>query len=199
MKFNKHYHPHHIERLQTIKGLPLASFWRRGIAFGIDVFFAILSFLIGLLIYCLLTGELVYKDGVFEGSFGLDAEFGHLVLELLLPIAYFGFLVYFTQGKTIGKWITGIRIVCITHDRISLLHSVERAMAYATSILEFGFGFAQYFLNANHRTLGDKVGETIVVRDRLTKAEKRALAAGKAIEKEDTAVELSDLELQAQV
>ena len=54
-------------------------------------------------------------------------------------------------------------------------------MAYVSSILEFGFGFAQYFMNVNHRTLGDKVGETIVIRDRLTKKEKLLL-----LEDEDT-------------
>lgn len=165
----KHYDPHHIERLKALQGKPLAAFWQRAIAFGIDCFIALLLTLISLIILRVSEGRLKVSWTYIEGDLMFDSEFMSVLFELIAPVIYFGLSVYFSQGKTIGKWIVGIRIVPTTHDRISLLHSIERAMAYATSILEFGFGFANFFMNHNRRTLGDKVGETIVIRDRVSR------------------------------
>lgn len=166
MKYHKEYTPHHIERLEALRGTRLASFQRRAFAFIIDIFVSSCLLLFGMILYGALEGLFSYTGhGMFKANLSFEPETMNIILELLLPILYAGLLVYFTQGKTVGKWLMGIRIVPITHDRISLLHSIERAMAYATSILEFGFGFAQYFMNPNHRTLCDKVGETIVIRE----------------------------------
>ena len=187
LKYNKQYHPHHIDRLLALQGKPLASFWRRALAFIIDILISIVILYVGILIYALIAGKFVNDvKGNPHYTYKIEGETGKLIMEVLLPITYFGLIVFFTQGKTVGKWITGIRIVPITHERISFIHSAERAMAYATSVLEFGFGFAQFFMNVNHRTLGDKVGETIVIRDRMTKKEKRAL-------KQDDSVNLEGL------
>jgi uncharacterized RDD family membrane protein YckC len=168
----KHYNPHHIERLQALEGKPLAAFWQRGVAFGIDCFVGLICTLATLIIVRVSEGRLTVSWTGIEGDLMFDTEFINLLLELIAPVLYFGLLTYITQGKTVGKWIMGIKVVPITHDRISLLHSVERAMAYATSIAEFGFGFANFFMNHNRRTLGDKVGETIVIRDRVGHKEK---------------------------
>ena len=183
MKYNKHYQPHHIDRLRELQGLPLANFWRRALAFIIDIIVCSFLLFVGMVIYGI-CAKLITASGE-KGAYNVNLTFGEetadIILELIIPIVYAGLIVYLTQGKTVGKWITGIRIVSITHHRISFIHSAERAMAYVSSILEFGFGFAQYFMNVNHRTLGDKVGETIVIRDRLTKKEKLLL-----LEDEDT-------------
>jgi len=56
-----------------------------------------------------------------------------------------------------------IRVVSTSHERLSLWHSIERALGYAASALEGGFGFAQYFVHPNHRTVHDRIAETIVV------------------------------------
>jgi len=48
---------------------------------------------------------------------------------------------------------------------MSLWHSVERALGYAASTLELGFGFLQYFIHPNRRTVHDRIAETIVARD----------------------------------
>ena len=53
-----------------------------------------------------------------------------------------------------------------TNERLSLWHSIERALGYAASALEFGFGFMQYFVHPNRRTVHDRIAETIVVDDR---------------------------------
>jgi uncharacterized RDD family membrane protein YckC len=45
-------------------------------------------------------------------------------------------------------------------------HSVERALGYGASALEAGFGFLQYFIHPNRRTVHDRIAETIVVKER---------------------------------
>jgi uncharacterized RDD family membrane protein YckC len=72
---------------------------------------------------------------------------------------------YFGSGRTPGKALLGIRVVSLTHDRLSLWHSVERALGYGASMLECGFGFFPYFIHPNKRTVHDRIAETIVVLD----------------------------------
>jgi uncharacterized RDD family membrane protein YckC len=60
----------------------------------------------------------------------------------------------------------GIRIVSLSHERISLWHSVERALGYGASLLEAGSGFFQYGVHPNKQTVHDRIAETIVVRVR---------------------------------
>ncbi len=193
MKYNKHYNPHHLDRLIELKGKPLASFTRRAIAFIIDLIASTILLLIGMIIYGLASKLITpIHKGLYRVNLTFGQEVSDIILELVVPIAYAGLLVYITQGKTIGKWIMGIRVVSLTHHRISFIHSAERAMAYVTSILEFGFGFAQYFMNVNHRTLGDKVGETIVIRDRLTHKEKLHLQENEETVTIENALELEE-------
>src|SRR5437016_5135266 len=120
MKYNKHYNAHHIERLLALQGKPLASFWRRALAFLIDLFVCLCILWTGIGIYAFIAGKFVYDaHGIPHYTYKVEGEFGKLLMEVLLPITYFGLIVFFTQGKTVGKWVTGIRIVPITHDRIS--------------------------------------------------------------------------------
>jgi len=42
-------------------------------------------------------------------------------------------------------------------------------------MLEFGFGFIQYFIHPNKRTVHDRIADTIVVRDPRRKAGARRI------------------------
>ena len=64
---------------------------------------------------------------------------------------------------TLGKRLLRIRVVSLTHQRITFWQSAERALGYGASLLEAGFGFLQYFLYPNHRCLHDRIAETIVI------------------------------------
>jgi len=66
-----------------------------------------------------------------------------------------------------------IRIVATNHEHLSLWHSIERSLGYYASSLEFGFGFLQYFIDYNRRTVHDRIAETIVVK--IKKKEKQKL------------------------
>ena len=81
-------------------------------------------------------------------------------------VLYFGLATYFGNGRTPGKRLMHIRVVSLVHERLGVWHSFERALGYGASALEFGFGFVQYFIHPNRRTVHDRIAETIVVTDR---------------------------------
>ena len=150
-----------IEWQARLQGAPLASFRARALAFLIDA--AIVSAL--LLAPSLWSNTLALKPGA---SFELALDFGSL-LSVALSVLYFGLATFLGNGATPGKRLLGIRVVSLAHRRMSLWHSVERALGYAASSLEAGFGFLQYFTHPNRQTVHDRIAETIVVVDRRAK------------------------------
>jgi uncharacterized RDD family membrane protein YckC len=96
-------------------------------------------------------------------------------VELLAPVLYFGLATWRWNGRTIGKRLMKIRVVSIVHERMTLWHSIERALGYGAAALEFGFGFVAFFLDPNRRCAQDRLAETIVVDER--KHAKAGLAA----------------------
>lgn len=85
-------------------------------------------------------------------------------------VAYFGLTTFIGRGATLGKWLVGIRVVSQVHSHLSLWHCIERALGYAASSLEAGFGFFQYFAHPNRQTVHDRIAETIVIVGRPPKA-----------------------------
>lgn len=157
--------PHHVARLDQLKGVPLASFLRRAIAFVLDFLAAFLLFL-----FILIFGAklLAYFD-LFHLGADVDLKFDlkHWY-SILFIVVYFGLFTYFGNGKTPGKWLLKIRVVSLTHEHISLWHAIERALGYGASALELGFGFLQYFIHPNKQTVHDRIAETIVIKEEKT-------------------------------
>jgi len=71
--------------------------------------------------------------------------------------------IWLDGGRTPGKRLFVIRVVSLAHERLSLWHSLERALGYGASALEAGFGFFQYFIRPDRRTVHDRIAETIVI------------------------------------
>lgn len=147
--------------MEEVHGSPLASFWRRAAAFMLDVI--IMSLLFVLVVGTL--SPLLAKLGWVRHSDRIVFSLNHGWYNILWVVLYFGLATYFGRGRTPGKRLLGIRVVSLAHERISLWHSLERALGYGASMLEFGFGFVQYFIHPNKRTVHDRIAETIVVRD----------------------------------
>ncbi len=76
---------------------------------------------------------------------------------------YFGLGTCLGRGQTIGKFLFRVRVLSLVHEKLSLWHSIERALGYAASALEAGFGFARYFIRRNRQTVHDRIAETIEV------------------------------------
>jgi uncharacterized RDD family membrane protein YckC len=160
------YDAHETERMQALHGVKLASFKSRSAAFGIDF-----VLLFALFLAILFLGAALFSRQSISSSekIVVPFDFEHWY-SLLLIVGYFALATYWGNGKTPGKWVLGIRVVSIVHEHISLWQSIERALGYGASVLEGGFGFLQYFIHPNRRTVHDRIAETIVIRDRKQKA-----------------------------
>jgi uncharacterized RDD family membrane protein YckC len=160
-----------------LEGLELADFTRRFFALLIDLFL--------LLIILYVIGTILNYIGVFNFSFSIGISYDNtpnntpyinnnlhfnipgylkIILKLLIPVLYFGIITCCTNGYTFGKRIFRIRIVSTNHKHLTLWHSIERSLGYYASSLEFGFGFLQYFIDYNRRTVHDRIAETIVIK-----------------------------------
>lgn len=168
------YDAHETERLRALHGRRLASFGSRAAAFAVDIALGGLLFMIVTVALVYLTtggGEWRLTTPAAGGAVphgdvaNVQLKFSSNWYSVVWWVLYFGLATYFGQGRTPGKRLLRIRVVSLVHDRLSLWHAFERALGYGASALEFGFGFLQYFIHPNHRTVHDRIAETIVVAD----------------------------------
>jgi uncharacterized RDD family membrane protein YckC len=156
----KNYNPHETARMQELDGIILAPFGRRAGAYLIDLTIAVILSLIMLLGY-------QYFNGQFKSNNEIKIDFNfENWYSIISTLLYFGLATYFGNGKTLGKKLLKIRVVSLSHSRMTLWQSLERALGYGASILEFGFGFMQFFINPNRRTVHDRIAETIVISEK---------------------------------
>jgi uncharacterized RDD family membrane protein YckC len=155
------YYPPENSRSESLSGIPLASFARRAAALLIDFLIAGIGFVLLAVAFFFIAGwtGLVKLDP----DLNVDFRFFGNWYSMIWLVFYFTFSVYLSNGRTIGKKIFRIRIMSLVHHRVSLWHAFERAIGYGASTLEFGFGFIQYFIRSDRRTIHDRIAETIVI------------------------------------
>jgi uncharacterized RDD family membrane protein YckC len=147
------------ERMRELDGSELASFQARAGALAID-------FLLSAVIFVpLAAGFAALASKFFGRDLHIELNFFENWYSIVYLVLFFGLSVYLGNGQTLGKKAMGIRVVSVVHHRMSLWHSIERALGYGASTLEFGFGFFQYFIHPNRRTVHDRMAETIVIRE----------------------------------
>ncbi len=161
------YDAYETSRMVLLRGKPLASFKSRGAAFAIDFFLVFLVFysLLRLGIWLAPRLGMVLQDDIH-----LVFDFTHWY-SLVFLVIYFTLWTYWTNGRSAGKWLFGIRVISIVRERMTLWNSLERSLGYGASFLEFGFGFLQYFIHPNRCTVHDRIAETIVIKDRVKNVE----------------------------
>jgi uncharacterized RDD family membrane protein YckC len=162
--------------MEALAGAPLASFGRRLAAFVLDFGFTAVVFMLGAIF---VFGPIVKKMGLLHHDLHLTFDF-HEWYSLVFLVLYFGLTTYWGNGQTPGKRLCKIRFVSLAEERITLWTAIERALGYGASAFELGFGFLQYFLHPNCRTVHDRIAETIVVDERKA----RAAAAGRPLDPE---------------
>jgi len=151
--------------MQELEGAELASFTSRAVAFLIDFAIAGALFLAVLFTIAKLLNRFT-SLGQNNQRVNIELNFFENWYSIVYLVLFFGLSLYLGNGRTIGKRIMGIRVVSLVHHRVGFWHSIERALGYGASALEFGFGFVQYFIHPNRRTVHDRMAETIVIRDR---------------------------------
>jgi uncharacterized RDD family membrane protein YckC len=120
-------------------------------------------------------------DGIILGAIDAGVIYFTLALTAVsparllagpaVPLAAFllllngGYLVGFTtaSGQTIGKMITGVRVVGDTSSRVPLGHAIVRAAATLVTILSLGLGYLPVFFGRDRRALHDRLAGTRVV------------------------------------
>jgi len=181
------------EWMMELDGIELASFQQRAAAFVIDwiiigIIFSILAS--GVYVYMHRHGktltDMAHMVGAKENGIEIDpsiglgpnhksftidehSDFGEtmdIITKVLIPILYFGILLYRGKGRTPGKRLMKIRVVSIVHRHLSFWHCVERALGYGAAALEGGFGFIQFFIHPYRRCAQDRLAETMVVTER---------------------------------
>jgi uncharacterized RDD family membrane protein YckC len=180
--FTTHYYDtSKIMHSNQLEGLELAGFTRRYFALLMDLFALILIlYLIGTILDYFGLINFGLKIGIspdktinnlpnINNQTHLEVpEYLKTIFKLLIPVLYFGLITWCTNGSTFGKRIFRIRIVSTNYKHLTLWHSIERSLGYYASALEFGFGFLQYFIDYNRRTVHDRIAETIVIRVKKT-------------------------------
>lgn len=168
------------EWLLELDGIELAPFWRRATAFLIDwtiVGMTLLGVLVlGALLFLQVRkwqGNPITRQTAISltqhdfsiKSAGMEEKSKEVseVLDLAIPMLYFGLLTWKGKGSTPGKRLMKIRVVSLVHRHLSLWHSIERALGYGAAALEGGFGFVQFFIHPYRRCVQDRIAETIVV------------------------------------
>jgi len=122
-------------------------------------------------------------DGVLLGA--IDAGVLYFTLAIagltldevtklpLIPLAAFllildgGYLIAFTTagGQTIGKMLTGTRVMGDDGRRVDSAGAVLRSFGCLLSIATLGVGYLPVFLSADRRALQDRIAGTRVVED----------------------------------
>ena len=156
---NKNFHVSHLDHLHSLKGIPLASFKSRGIAFILDV-----SVILVIVVLVGLPGAISdYRQGITE-SVVLTFNPFHNLKGIITLALYFGSLTYFWRGQTLGKRLLSIRVLSLKSDKLTIWQSIERSLGYGTSALEAGFGFFQAAWSENSQATHDRLAETVVVK-----------------------------------
>jgi uncharacterized RDD family membrane protein YckC len=163
----RRFDPHPADRVEQLRGLPLASFPRRAAALAVDFFLAGFLFLP----LSLLTLKALLGLGLLTGDadYLVEFKFFRNWYSVAWLVLFLGLSNHLGNGRTLGKRLFGLRAVSLVHDRLRGWQAFERALAYGASALELGFGFIQYFTHRNRQTVHDRIAETIVIDERAAR------------------------------
>lgn len=102
-----------------------------------------------------------------------DSGFFALARDILgqLGSAFGVWTLYFTvatvvlRGRTMGKLITGTRVVRLDGKPLTWLLSLERAGGYAAGLATGLMGFMQVYWDRNRQCVHDRIAGTVVIRE----------------------------------
>jgi uncharacterized RDD family membrane protein YckC len=86
-------------------------------------------------------------------------------------VAFLNFIVIAAlSGRTLGKWMTGLRIERRNGEPLSIVRALVRhLLGYALTALTLGLGFLLSAFDPKGRALHDLLAGTVVVRSRATR------------------------------
>ncbi len=146
-------------------GMENPGFFRRGIAFFLDLW---IVFLIGLFFIWLSLSAVrlaLENDGFStQGNpFLGPVLFTLFFLCPLLFVTYFSFLAWW-GGQTLGKKLMSLKITSSEGGEVSMFQAVRRTLGYFFSFSTGGLGFLIVFFSHDRRAFHDWISGTRVVR-----------------------------------
>jgi uncharacterized RDD family membrane protein YckC len=109
----------------------------------------------------------VLIDGVIE-QIGLTLRVslgGIYVVMIPLIIGSYFVMFWALTGRTIGKWVMGLRVVDLAGHPPTLSQSVIRIIGYGISAIVFWLGYLWVLVDDNRRAWHDHMARTWVVYD----------------------------------
>jgi uncharacterized RDD family membrane protein YckC len=124
---------------------------------------------IAMMIYLLIMNMFLNDHNVFEVT---NTELVFSVLLIRLPwLLYSPIIEYFTNGRSLGKYIMGIRVVKANGETAGLREYFTRWVFRVVDIWIGGFGFLAILLagtTEKRQRLGDIMANTVVIRTKDT-------------------------------
>ena len=108
----------------------------------------------------------LFGDSRRGSAFVLDA--GYVAVGVVAFLNFF--VIAGATGRTVGKWLAGLRVVRKDGARLSVARSLVRhVLGYALTALTLGLGFLLAAFNSRGRALHDLVAGTVVIRSRAAR------------------------------
>jgi uncharacterized RDD family membrane protein YckC len=149
----------------SLMGVQWAGFFRRALAFAVD-----LVMIVFLLLIMSSLAYIGYKVGLSAHSRSVTLQnstplfFFLLWASAGLSIFYFA-LFHGMEGKTIGKWLLGVRVVRAERQAVTYKQAFLRAFAIIVSLAPLGLGFLWIIWSPAKRSWHDCLAGTWVIRD----------------------------------
>lgn len=87
------------------------------------------------------------------------------ILKSLITLAYFSLMTFFTNGRTLGKMILGLRTISLTSDKLSLSQVLLREIAGRYVTNKFKILYIIVGLSPKKQGLFDVLLDTTVVKE----------------------------------
>ena len=183
----RYFHAHETACADELEGLPLAGFGRRVLGYLIDLLIVILLWVP----FDLFWVRYVNHEWTGQSDYRATFDF-HEWRNIVAALVYFVLVNFLSNGRSLGKWIAGTRVVSLKGRRLSLWQCIERVLGYGASTAEAGLGFIQYFFSPNRMCSHDRLAETIVVDVRKKAQMKKADSQARDVMKEMEQEQLTD-------
>ena len=132
-----------------------AGFWIRTLAYLVDAF--LLSLVGGAFPYLLIAG----LPGSQQANNGAATQSAGS--SVLLAVVYFVVCWWLFRGRTIGMWITGLRVIRDDGAPLGLLGAIVRVIGLWFSFAVCFVGVIWVAVDSRHRGWHDMLARTLVV------------------------------------
>ena len=143
--------------------VPWAGFFRRSCAFYIDVaiLYALSSFLFYLIYVAYTVGLAIHGQELDLENLGYFLRI--LFFAGLLLVGGYFVLLHGMDGRTVGKWLLGLRVVSVNRTPITYGQALARLLGTIPATF-FGIGFFWILVNRERRGWHDILARTWVIK-----------------------------------